>query len=74
MPVSKNRKKRNNKQQIVFSEPRKIFVETYLTPKGQKLIKKTKSKVQKQLVNLKYQKNRYKTNPYAKPVRTIFHF
>jgi len=56
--------------QTVYSEPRKIWVERYLTAKGKRLLAEgriTKSEASK------YSKNRYKLNPNAKPIRIIHH-
>lgn len=68
-------------KQIIWSEPRKILVGTYLTKKGKELLeeinsrnlpKAEKARCQKE-INNKYLKNRYAVNPNAKVVKVIVH-
>ena len=71
-PMGNNRKTtRGRKKQIIYSEPRKIFVEQYLAPKGEKLL--LSGKITKKEAWEKYGKNRYKINPSATPIKTINH-
>jgi hypothetical protein len=81
MPYGANRRPINNRSnklggsnahirvQTVYSEPCKILVGSYLTKKGQKL--KLNGATQEELN--KYRKNRYKINPNATPIKTIYH-
>lgn len=58
-------------KQIIYSEPRRILVERYLSPKGTRLLK-TKEITKKEVWE-KYGKNRYALNVNAKPVKVIAH-
>lgn len=57
--------------QVVYSEPRKVFKEKYLSPKGEELL--SLGLIEKKEAWKKYGKNRYTVNPKAKPVNIIFH-
>jgi hypothetical protein len=71
------------KIQIIYSEPRLILKESYITKKGNNLRNalnneglSSRSKEYKQRlaeINAKYVKNRYVFNPKAMPVKTIIH-
>ena len=70
--MANNREPKNRrKDQVVYSEPRKIFVKKYLTPKGQGLL--LSKQITKKEAWEKYGKNRYKINPNAKPIKMISH-
>ena len=62
------------RKQVVYSEPRRILVEEYLTPKGERLMALAKTKAERKEIKAKYGKNRYKVNPNAKPVKLIIHY
>lgn len=59
--------------QVIYSEPRKVLKEKYLTPKGKRLLSSAKTKAQKEVIWAKYGKNRYTINPNAKPIGQINH-
>jgi len=63
--------RKSRKLQVVFSKPRKIFKEKYLTPKGQMLLQ-TKQ-ISKEEVWKKYGKNRYVLDTSAQPIKNIHH-
>lgn len=65
--------KRSNKQ-VIYNAPRRIFVESYLTPKGEVEMAEAITPEQMEIVNVKYRKNRYKRNPLCTHVvRIISH-
>jgi hypothetical protein len=66
---TRNRSKKN--VQKIWSEPRKVFIERYLSPKGVKLL--AKKEISKEEAWEKYGKNRYKINRNAKLLYTIVH-
>ena len=57
--------------QSVLSEKGKTFKESYLTPKGKRLL--AEGKITKEEANNKYRKNRYVTNPNASVITHIKH-
>lgn len=59
------------RKQIIYSEPRKIFKEEYLTAKGERLLKS--KKITKEEAWKKYGKKRYTINKNAFVVKEIFH-
>lgn len=61
------------RKQIVYSKPRKILVEKYLSPKGEKLMRLATTKKEKDEIWNKYGKNRYRNNPESKPIKIIVH-
>ncbi len=61
-------------EQVVYSEPRKILKEKYLSPKGKRLFANAKTKDEKEFVWNRYGKNRYIKNKNAKPIKTIKHY
>ena len=66
---------RKGKMQVIMSEPSKVFVEEYLTKRGEKLANSLAiGKIDMKDINNRYKKNRYKKNPNAKPLKTIKHF
>ena len=69
--LSEKLKKVKKYTQIIYSEKRKKFIENYLSPKGQRLVKE--GKLTKEEATKKYGKNRYRVNLNAKPVKTINH-
>jgi len=76
--MAKNRQSKNMKivaarKQVVFSKPRKIFKEKYLSPKGKRLILSATTKEGKKIIWKMYGKNRYKINPDARPIKEIIH-
>lgn len=74
MAKSKRHLSRRNKVsnlQIVYSESKKVLIEQYLSPKGDRLLKE--GKITKEVAWEKYGKNRYRDNPDAKPVKMIVH-
>jgi len=80
MPKSRLRKNRRQLNQVEYSEPRKTFVATYLTKKGLRELKRVKSKYNGaelkaavQEIRNKYEKNGYKKNPDAVPIKVIRH-
>lgn len=68
----KTTKGRIKRQQTIYSEPKRIFVEKYLTPKGKKLL--ANKEISKEDAWEKYGKNRYKDNPNAVPIGTVTHY
>lgn len=62
---------RSRIKQVVYSEPRKVFKEKYLTEKGQDLL--NRGLISKKEAWNKYGKKRYTINPDAKPVKVITH-
>lgn len=73
MAKSKRPKQRSNKQ-VIYNAPRKVFVESYLTPKGEVAMAMATTPEQMEIVNAKYRKNRYKRNPECTHiVRIISH-
>ena len=62
---------RKNQIQIVYSEPRRIFKERYIT--DHMLEKAIRQGLSKKEALSKYGKNRYVNNPNAVPVKTIIH-
>ena len=70
--MANNRKTTNGRRnQVVYSEPQKLFVEKYLSPKGKRLL--MNKEITKTEAWLKYGKNRYRINPNARPVKVIKH-
>lgn len=61
------------RKQIIWSEPRKVFVEKYLTKTGKKQLALAKTKKEKDAVWAKYGKNRYRINKNAKIIKIITH-
>jgi hypothetical protein len=57
------------RKQIVMSQPSRLFVERYLSPKGKHLIVGAKTRKEKDAIWNKYGKNRYRNNPDAVPCR-----
>lgn len=57
--------------QDVLSAPAKIFVEDYLSPKGEKLL--DEGKITEKEAWDKYGKKRYKKNPKAYVIKQIVH-
>lgn len=57
--------------QTVYSEPRRVFKEKYLTPKGKRLL--ANKEISKKEAWEKYGKKRYTINPNAKPIKVIVH-
>ena len=57
------------RKQVVLSAPRRLFVERYLTPKGKRMMVLAKTRKDKDLVWVRYGKNRYRNNPDAVPCR-----
>lgn len=73
MAKSKRPIKRSNKQ-VIYNAPRKVFVESYLTPKGEVEMAEAITPEQQEVINRKYRKNRYKRNPECTHVvRIISH-
>ncbi len=66
-----NRNRSNKRIQVIYSEPKKIFKERYLSPKGKMLLKT--GQITKEEAWNWYGKNRYTSNPNAKPVGSITH-
>ena len=64
----------NVRKQYVYSESRRIFVETYLTAKGKRLLASATTKEEKDAINAKYSKNRYRINKDARVVKVIIHY
>jgi len=62
---------RGRKKQVIYSEPRKIFVKKYLSPKGLKLL--ATNQFSKEEIWERYGKNKYVINTEAVPVRIIYH-
>jgi len=58
-------------KQVVLSQPEKIFVEDYISPKGLRLVA-AKEMTKKEAKKI-YGKKRYRKNPDAVGVRTIQH-
>jgi len=50
-------------QQVIYNEPRRLLVGSYLTPKGEREMAMASNQAQIDVVNAKYRKNRYKLNP-----------
>ena len=50
------------RHQIVYSQPRRVFNEKYLTPKGVLALSKAKNRAERAGIWRKYGKNRYKLN------------
>lgn len=71
--MANNRKttKGRNRIQVIYSEPRRVFIERYLTPKGERLLKQ--GVLTKKEADEKYGKNRYRINTEAHPVKLIKH-
>jgi hypothetical protein len=66
----------NGKPQTVYTEPRRILKEKYLTAKGKRVLAGelvNGKKLTKDEVWAKYGKNRYTINPNAKLLKTIIH-
>lgn len=62
-----NRKTTPGRRRVALnSEPKQIFVGSYLAPKGLKLLKSATSSSAKKHIKLKFVKNRYATNPNSK--------
>lgn len=61
----------NQIKQIIYSEPRRIFKERYIT--DHMLEKAIRQGLSKKEALDKYGKNRYVNNPNAVPVKTIIH-
>ena len=66
--------------QVIYSESRRIFLGAYLTKKGKRLTAEAKEsfkgkalKAALELINAKYEKNRYGINANAVPTKTIYH-
>ena len=59
------------RKQVIYSEPRKLFKERYLTSKGAKLL--LLKQISKEEAWKKYGKNRYRINPNAKTIKVINH-
>ena len=62
------------RRQYVYSEPRRVFVEKYLTAKGKRLLANATTKKEKNAINAKYSKNRYRINKDARVVKFIIHY
>ena len=58
-------------KQIIYSEPLWVPVETYLTKKGQRLFDTKAMPVAD--IWAKYGKTRYRKNPFAVPVKIVYH-
>lgn len=58
-------------KQVIYSQPRKIFVKRYLTAKGVRLV--NAGTITPEEADNKYGKNLYRLNPNAKPIKTIDH-
>lgn len=72
--MANNRKTtRGRKTQVIYSAPRRIFKEKYLTPKGLKLLAASKDPRERKIIRSKYTKNRYTINPDAQPIKLIRH-
>ena len=84
--MANNRKSTLGRKEVVqtiWSTPRRVVKEKYLTPKGMQLKnqldreglspKSKEYKLRIAQINVKYLKNRYEINPHAYPVKTIIH-
>ncbi len=72
-PRNKRPRKPQSRVQIVYSGPKRIFKERYLTKKGKKLMLTATTKKEKDLIWELYGKNKYVDNPKAKPVSELTH-
>ena len=59
------------KLQIIYSQPKKILVGRYLSPKGERLV--SEGLLTKEQADAKYGKNRYTIDPNAQPIKMIKH-
>ena len=71
MPKSRNRNKKKERTQVVYSKPRKVLVGTRITAKGKRLIKE--GVLTRYMAKKKYGKNVYKIDPTAVPIGMIYH-
>ncbi len=62
---------KGDREQIIYSEPRRLFVKRYLTAKGVREV--NAGYITPEEADRKYGKNRYRLNPNARPIRKIFH-
>jgi hypothetical protein len=62
---------RKDVKQTIYSEPQRILKERYIT--DHMLEKAIRNGLTKKEALAKYGKNRYVTNPNAKPIKVIFH-
>jgi hypothetical protein len=74
--VKSNCRKRTigRRKQVIYSQPLWLFVETYLTPKGKRLMFLAKRKDAKELIMKQFGKKRYRLNPDARVVKIINHY
>ncbi len=72
-PRNKRPRKPQSRVQVVYSGPKRIFKERYLTKKGKELMFSAVSKKDKDAIWAKYGKNKYIDNPDAKPVFQLTH-
>ncbi len=72
-PRNKRPRKPQSRVQVVYSGPKRIFKEKYLTKKGKELMLTATTKKEKEAIWAKYGKNKYVDNPKAKPVFELTH-
>ena len=65
------KKAKSRNIQVIYSEPRRIFKEKYLTKKGKRLFASAKTQSERDAIWKTYGKNRYVSNPNAKIVKVI---
>lgn len=61
----------SGRPQRIMSEPRKLLIDRYLSPKGKRLL--NEGKISKEIAWKKYGKNRYTINLNSKPIKLIYH-